>query len=293
MPRKLRFSDRVGVTQPPTILQLDTMSEPLRNSLWNVLLETVFETNNPSQRSHAVSAAQMIWGYFLHRTLDTLPTGAGACVSVIKQEFFDEHSEWWKVYNLLEFLAVDYLSRTSQVTLFHFQRLANDAFEEHLAGYRLIEGSIIPISSEAEVSAIEEAISLAQENELLGAAKHLHTAIGHLAKKPEPDFRNSVKESISAVESVAKQLTGQKAGGLKAALMKLKSENVYLHPAFEEGVLRLYGYTSDADGIRHALLEEPKVGFDEAKFMLVTCSAFVNFLIAKASSCGLFRTSDS
>jgi len=170
---------------------------------------------------------------------------------------------------------VDYLSRTSQGTLSLFQKLANAALEEHLAGYRFIEGSITPISSEAEVSAIEESISLAQENELLGAAKHLRTAIGHLAKKPEPDFRNSVKESISAVESVAKQLTDQKAGGLKAALVKLKSKNVYLHPA------------------RHALLEEPKVGFDEAKFMLVTCSAFVNFLIAKASSSGILGTGAS
>jgi len=188
---------------------------------------------------------------------------------------------------------VDYLSRTSQGTLSLFQKLANAALEEHLAGYRFIEGSITPISSEAEISAIEEAISLAQENELLGAAKHINTAIVHLAKKPEPDFRNSIKESISAVESVAKQLVGQKAGGLKAALTKLKSKNVYLHPAFEEGLLKLYGYTSDADGIRHALLEEPKVGFDEAKFMLVTCSAFVNFLIAKASSSGILRTGDS
>jgi len=93
MPRKLRFSDRVGVTQPPTILQLDTMSEPLRNSLWNVLLQTVFITISPSQRSRAVNAARMIWGHFLHRTLDTLPTGAGACVSIIRQEFFDEHPE--------------------------------------------------------------------------------------------------------------------------------------------------------------------------------------------------------
>lgn len=43
------------------------------------------------------------------------------------------------------------------------------------------------------------------------------------------------------------------------------------------------------DGIRHAILEEPNVGFHEAKFMLVACSAFVNFLISKAEAASLLR----
>ncbi len=41
--------------------------------------------------------------------------------------------------------------------------------------------------------------------------------------------------------------------------------------------LKLYGYSSDEDGIRHAILEEKEIGFDEAKFMLVACSGFVNY----------------
>jgi len=56
-----------------------------------------------------------------------------------------------------------------------------------------------------------------------------------------------------------------------------------MHHALIKGFSSLYGYTSEADGIRHALLEEPHVGFDEAKYMLVSCSAFVNYLIAKIS----------
>ena len=52
--------------------------------------------------------------------------------------------------------------------------------------------------------------------------------------------------------------------------------------------VQLYGYTSDEDGIRHAILnDDAVVGLDEAKFFLVACSAFVNFLIAKAESAEL------
>lgn len=55
-----------------------------------------------------------------------------------------------------------------------------------------------------------------------------------------------------------------------------------LQPAFKSALNILYGYTSDADGIRHALLEESTVKFEDAKFMLATCSAFVNYLIDKS-----------
>jgi hypothetical protein len=45
----------------------------------------------------------------------------------------------------------------------------------------------------------------------------------------------------------------------------------------------MYGYTNDTEGIRHALLEEPTLDADDARFMLVSCSAFVNYLKSKVS----------
>jgi hypothetical protein len=52
----------------------------------------------------------------------------------------------------------------------------------------------------------------------------------------------------------------------------------------EQGFKNLFRYTSDEDGVRHAAKDEPTVSFDEAKFMLVTCSAFVNYLTPKAEA---------
>ena len=44
----------------------------------------------------------------------------------------------------------------------------------------------------------------------------------------------------------------------------------------------LYGYASDSGGIRHKLLEDDiNVKMEDAKFMLITCSAFINYLKAK------------
>ena len=54
-----------------------------------------------------------------------------------------------------------------------------------------------------------------------------------------------------------------------------------LHPALAGAFQKLYGYTSDADGIRHALMEESNLDLADASLMLVACSGFVSYLLAK------------
>jgi hypothetical protein len=55
-----------------------------------------------------------------------------------------------------------------------------------------------------------------------------------------------------------------------------------LHPALQKSFLALYGFTSDASGIRHSLLDEPNLTYVDAKFMLAACAAFVSYLRANA-----------
>ena len=56
-----------------------------------------------------------------------------------------------------------------------------------------------------------------------------------------------------------------------------------LHGALKEAFKKLYGYTSDAGGIRHGSLDLANVDYDLAKYMLVSCSAFINYLISKSN----------
>lgn len=53
------------------------------------------------------------------------------------------------------------------------------------------------------------------------------------------------------------------------------------------------GQISDDDGIRHAMIDDPSVGFDEAKYMVVACSAFCSYLVGKAQSVNLIIRNDS
>jgi hypothetical protein len=145
-------------------------------------------------------------------------------------------------------------------------------------------GRIVQITTEDEVASIEQALTL--RGPLQSVTAHLHQALKLLGDKTNPDCRNSIKESISAIESLSKILSGLSNASLSAALTAVDKETK-LHPSLKEAFQKLYGYTSDAQGIRHALIVEPTLDIEDAIFMLVSCSAFVNYMVVKAQKAGL------
>ena len=260
---KPRFSDRMGITQPPTSLQIGSINDPLRNSIWNLLLWVLNDWDSLRK------AVTLIAREFLKVPLDKVPLYVSMehrTREWLRTVYFN--FEWYEVYNLLEFIAENSERINREWNPARLAYAANLILTREMSGYRLIEGTLAPISSEAEVEAIEEAVGKADTHGIAGVRTHLVASVKLLGQKPQPDYRNSIKEAISAVESAVKYITGTTGGGLDAALKEL-SKRVPVHAALADGLRKLYGYTSDADGIRHAILEEPNVGFDEAKFMLI------------------------
>ena len=80
---------------------------------------------------------------------------------------------------------------------------------------------------------------------------------------------------------MVKQTLKDDSGTLGKLIKKLESE-IKLHPALKGAFNSLYGYTSNANGIRHALMEKDTNDYHDAKFMLVTCSAFINYVKGKS-----------
>jgi len=111
-------------------------------------------------------------------------------------------------------------------------------------------------------------------------AVHVKRALELYSQKPQPDYRNSIKESISAVESAAKIITNLPSATLGDAIKEIDKRHS-LHLAFKEGISKLYGYTSDQGGIRHSLTEAGNIDESDVRFMLVSCSAFANYLVSR------------
>ena len=286
------FSERLGIVQLPTALQLDTVNDALRHSVWNLLYDLYEDNNNDYWKMVAKHVAE----FFRKVPADDLPYRDYECRRWLKEYFYS--LSWYEFYDMIEFVAENHRHMTRRSSgyrrdyLYHQVdndrvRLAfNGILERELSGYRFVAGILSPISDRAEVEEIADAVETAHKTGLMGAVEHIRTALVLLGKKPEPDYRNSIKEAISAVESVAKQIGGTKSSGIDGALEEL-AKNSQLHGALKAGFKSLYGFTSDADGIRHAILQQPNVGFPEAKYMVVACSAFVHYLIQKADEAGM------
>ncbi len=87
---------------------------------------------------------------------------------------------------------------------------------------------------------------------------------------------------IQAVESVAPLLNEDASATLATALKSLEGK-VALHPALKSGSEKLYGYTSDEEGIRHVLHEgSSDVDLHDGVFLLGACASFFTYLIGKA-----------
>jgi hypothetical protein len=268
-----KFSERMGLVTK--VLQEDSMDDALSNALWNAVYRTLLkgEEYRDSLRPRLL---QTLWAdHFGERADEFLY----AEVDVIKQRYFA--GSWSEKYDFIEFVASCDLAIDEGLSRKwlggDFRKACNEALVKHISAYRLIEGFITRITSDEEIAAMEQA--LGRGGIFDPVAEHLTTALARFSDRTSPDYRNSIKESISAVEATCKIITGDKEATLGAALKRIG-----VHKALESGFGAIYGYTSDADGIRHALLTESSLNADDAKFYLVSCSAFVNYLKCRASA---------
>ncbi len=161
-----------------------------------------------------------------------------------------------------------------------FTEHCNQVFEEEKAAYRFVENWITPIINEKERATIRDA---ARSDE---AGRHISRAITLYRDRSEPDYRNSVKESISAVEATYRRLTGGEHKNIGAAITALEGQGrIDLPTSLKKGFSQIYGWTSGRDGIRHALMKDaPEITEPEARLMLVMCSAYVNYLLSLRGS---------
>ena len=150
-------------------------------------------------------------------------------------------------------------------------------------GYRFVDGRITPITDKNEIESIEDACN----NEFEGTRAHIRKAVGFIADREHKDYKNCIKESILAVESICSIIVGNEKATLGQAIKRLEDNGLIIHSALKNAFSNLYGYTSDEGGVRHANgMFESDVTFEEAKFMLVSCSAFVNYLTANYGKVG-------
>ena len=267
---EITFSQRMGLKPVKNVFQVISMDDDLRMSLWNDLFSAMRSMN--SNNKYKIS--KEIWISYLKKAIDEAPNQ----LDIINYKTYFFSCEWNEVFDLLEFTV----KRCSQWEADEFVKACNVSLERELSAYRFIGNELVQITSDQEIDEIEEALHTSKQ-----FTQHLQRALELLADRKSPDYRNSIKESISAIEAMCKLITGSPKVTLGDALRLLELKLGTLHPALRNAFNSLYGYTSDAEGIRHGMLGESELDIEDAKFMLITCSAFINYLAAKVDKAGI------
>lgn len=189
-------------------------------------------------------------------------------ISQIQEKFYQ--LEWYKVYDFLEFL-ISFNNYDQSKNNFIYK--LNQVFIDERVPYKIINGMVTPLVSEIEAAEVEKAI----ENKYTAASGHIKKALELYKKRPTADYENSIKESISAVEALARIILNK-----PSATLGQLADQLNIHPAFRDAIKKLYGWTSDEGGIRHSDNNKKlNVDEEEARYMLVQCSALVNYIISK------------
>ena len=295
------FSERLNYSPARKALQYECMSKELRMAVYNVIFEWLNDYNSDERSLHV---CRSLWSELWHLPLDKFPEPDPLAMIAMNGPryspvFFEQMKEyllkgqWFMPYDLVEFIAKQYQiidkdliesNNYEQVAdvdddllLSDFIEDINEALAREMSAYRLVGACVTPITNDSEITTLEQ--NLSAPNCFSGVRMHMGKALEYYSLRPQPDYANTIKESISAVESAMKVVIGSEKDTLAGALKKL-GKRKQVHPALIDGWAKLYGFTSDAGGVRHASnTEEVAIDAALAKYMLVTCSAFSNYLI--------------
>lgn len=270
------FSERYGYIKPSDVIIRETITPVIQNAICSC-----YDRLERQARGYDyIALEKYIWRYFLNRRENDYVEDVVYAKSYIFTNFIlSDDIEWYHKLDLVEFV-IEYLydpkCKISAPAVTSFVSELNTEFARLNFAYRIVDKEIVEITSEQEILTVESALASSTAN----IRQHLNDALKLLSQCPVADSRNSIKESISAVEAFCREKTGESTLG--KALCKLETNGVNFPKMLKEAFDKLYAYTNQKEtGIRHSLMDENGTyvpSTDEALFMLVSCSAFINYL---------------
>ena len=287
----MKFSERYGYVKPAEVLKRGYLDAEGITALCNCydhldMWLNHYDVNTGGHQSDEsyTELEETIWCFFMNQRRNDFYDYNGHMIAATTYLQSDQN-EWYRKFDLIEF-TIRVLrnmkprgDRSFMTVVNNFLKILNLTFKRLDYAYRVGDDQIVEITDQEEIAAIEEAV---KQNSTIKT--HLTEALKLMSNRQAPDYRNSIKESISAVEALCREITGETTLG--DALKVWEKKGVKIPTFLKSGIEKLYVYTNDKrTGIRHSLMEDTESPtFEEAKYMLVTCSAFVNYIQGKRSA---------
>lgn len=272
--KALNFSEREGLKPLRGTYQLGEISYEVRNEL-----KYIFEEMLNKRGEETIPDWHKILKDFHIRFLD-LPVEAFHPENTRSQLFgLISVGSYNEILDTLEFFV-----NHPAFTIHSLSNELSDLFERRRVAYILVERDknsrfFVPRTSKEEGVTYLRALESLASDQFSGSRKNLIEAGYYLAKK---EYSKSIRESIHSIESMIRILTGNKNIKFSDGMREL-NKKFSLHPAFGEGLIKLYGFSSDEDGVRHSSVQGTEsIDEETAFYFLGSCASFITLLIHKA-----------
>lgn len=225
--KRIPFSVRNGYTKPSDVLIIDNVPVDVSNAIGSALFRVVQEFESEDYLiigdiKASEKLFQFIWSHFWHKSIVSIPPSWKMCVKEVINWLIDPCVQWYEKNDFIEFI-INHLADNKPIRRRFIEEL-NDQFENLNFGYRIVDNVVVDIVAKGEIESIEDAIN----DSLDQVSGHLKNALALHTKRPNPDYANSIKEAISAVEAQLRHMTGENTLG--DALKKLQKSTMKIHP---------------------------------------------------------------
>jgi len=261
------FSHRQGYKKIRDELQTDSFDQETSNKLWDIISAMI---TNANCKDLIQKFLKILYVEVLNKTADATPKMYLSTMLVKGTSYEELKFHWFENFTFnqkmdaIEILACVFNGMS-------IQKEFNEKFKELLVPYRILENrKIIKVDSEEEYKAIEQATK---------ETGHIDKVAGLLFDRKNPDYRNSIKESILAVEEVCGAISGS-SKDFKPCV-DIIGKKMKMHEKFKDSLKNMYDFCSDEKGVRHSGSTQSDIDFEDAKFVLVFCSSAINYLKEK------------
>lgn len=180
-----------------------------------------------------------------------------------------DDAQWYKIYDLVEAIAQK-LAEPEK-----FENELNTYLLEEGIGWKLVDCQLEARNPEALELSIQLATEVLEESGKETARGQLQEALTDLSRRPKADITGSIQHSMTALECVFRDVSGDN----KATLGELLKRYPDMVPApLDKSIEKLWGFASEYG--RH-MREGRDPEFSEAQLVVGICAALITYLISK------------
>ena len=169
----------------------------------------------------------------------------------------------------------------------YIEKEIQQLFIDELFAYDFIKGTVIQKGRAHTVKTAAQAQYVMNDARLQNARMHYSKALNFFRDRAQPDYENTVKEAVCAIESAGKDLFPQAGVSTLGELInwfKKKNNNFAIPPTLLYTFNSIYALRNSAEGVAHGSTNGGDITKEIAEYILSVSASTIIYLVDLANS---------